>query len=369
MAIKSYIENDKKLFEVYVNGFDARGNRIQKRKRAIESMRKAETVEFEFKYELAKLKEDTVTFTWSEWHQRCVDRMRLEFLPSTVMGYEGQLKRWIHPHWANQEIHTITKSDVYDVIFNKCQNLPSQYTRRNILKMSKRIFQMAVEEGILDRNPAIGVTVRVSEVIQKVFTTTEAEIFLREAKTLNHRFYPVWALALMTGMRSGEMFALKWTDIDFDSKTISVSKQWTSKNGLCPTKSRKSRIVPICEDLLQFLKELKLKRKLEDEFILPRLSEWQHGEQARVTREFCATVGITPIKFHDLRATFITNLLARGESLARVMSIVGHSELKTTNCYLRKAGVEVQGATEKLGYKLPKENHANVFSIVGRSKM
>ncbi|MGZ3662635.1 MAG: tyrosine-type recombinase/integrase, partial [Bdellovibrionota bacterium] len=71
------------------------------------------------------------------------------------------------------------------------------------------------------------------------------------------------------------------------------------------------------------------------------------------TKRFCSALGITAVKFHDLRATFITNLLARGESLARVMAIVGHRELKTTNGYLRKAGVEVLGATERLGYKRP----------------
>jgi integrase len=83
-----------------------------------------------------------------------------------------------------------------------------------------------------------------------------------------------------------------------------------------------------------------------------------------VTREFCVGLGITSVKFHDLRATFITSLLARGESLARVMSIVGHSELKTTNGYLRKAGVDVQGGTNKLGYKLPQESGAQVLTLV-----
>ena len=90
----------------------------------------------------------------------------------------------------------------------------------------------------------------------------------------------------------------------------------------------------------------------------------QSTEQARITREFYAAAGITPVKFHDLRATFITSLLARGESLARVMSIVGHSQIKTTNGYLRKAGVDVQGATEKLGYELPDEVvGGKVFSL------
>lgn len=93
----------------------------------------------------------------------------------------------------------------------------------------------------------------------------------------------------------------------------------------------------------------------ESAFVVPRLQEWANGEQARITKEFCQSLGIIPVKFHDLRATFITNLLARGESLARVMAIVGHRQIKTTNGYLRKAGVDVQGATDKLGYDLPDE--------------
>lgn len=125
----------------------------------------------------------------------------------------------------------------------------------------------------------------------------------------------------------------------------------------------RSRIVPISDDLVTFLKELKLQRGSE-ESVLPRFTDWENGEQARITRDFCESVGITIVKFHDLRATFITNLLARGEPLARVMSVVGHNQLKTTNGYLRKAGVEVQGTTERLGYKLPQIMDAKILSIV-----
>ena len=76
------------------------------------------------------------------------------------------------------------------------------------------------------------------------------------------------------------------------------------------------------DDLLNFLREWKLQSG-GGEFILPHFIEWQNGEQASVLREFCESIGITSVKFHDLRATFITNLLARGESLARVMAMVG----------------------------------------------
>jgi integrase len=163
-------------------------------------------------------------------------------------------------------------------------------------------------------------------------------------------------------MRSGELMALSWSDVDLEARTLSVSKQWTSKAGFAPTKTLRSRVVPIAEDLVQFLRELKIKRGCE-EFVLPHLREWDHGTQALVTREFCESIGVTPVKFHDLRATFITNLLSRGVPLAQVMAVVGHNQLKTTNSYLRKAGVEVKGVTENLGYKLPKEQKvANVLS-------
>ena len=58
------------------------------------------------------------------------------------------------------------------------------------------------------------------------------------------------------------------------------------------------------------------------------------------------------IKFHDLRATFITNMLAKGVALNVVMSIVGHRRIATTDIYNRLAGVGVKGSTNKLSYGL-----------------
>ena len=63
-------------------------------------------------------------------------------------------------------------------------------TRKFVLKIIKRIFQFAVEHGVLDRNVAIGLQVKVPEPEKKVLTNAEVELFLREAQILNHRFYP-----------------------------------------------------------------------------------------------------------------------------------------------------------------------------------
>lgn len=233
--------------------------------------------------------------------------------------------------------------------------MKAEWSRRNLIKMVKRLFQMALEEGIIDKNPALGIMIRIPESIMQVLTPHEVQILLTEAKITNHRFYPIWVLAVMTGMRSGELIALRWTDIDLESRRIFVSKQWTKKNGLCATKTKTNRIVPISDELYQFLIELKLARGNE-ETVLPNLVEWRNAEQAKVLKEFCIASRITPIRFHDLRATFITNLLSKGESLARVMAMVGHAELKTTNGYLRKAGVDLAGGTDKLSFKIPQLN-------------
>lgn len=367
MAIKTYLKNGKTLYEVYVNGFNSRGDRWQRRRNGIETKRKAEVIEFELMRELAKVREEAVPYRWSEWLEHCLKHMKMSLSASTVMGYETTLNKWVTPLWSQTEIRHITKMQIYDVIYNEVDAQLSAHTRKTVLKMVRRIFQMAVEEGGIDRNPCVGIQVKVGEVEQKVLTNSEVEIFLREAQMTNHRFFPIWFVALTTGMRSGELLALSWKDIDFDADIISVSKQWSSKSGFRSTKTQRSRVVPLSEDLKLYLKELRLQSSPESEFVLPHLPEWLNGEQARITREFCESLKITPVKFHDLRATFITNLLARGVPLARVMAIVGHSQLKTTNGYLRKAGVDVKGATEFLGYKLPKLNYAaNVVNLSDR---
>jgi integrase len=363
MSISAYLENGRKVYQVYVNGFDSGGRRVQKRRIGIETLKKAEEIEFELKRKLAQLKEQAVPYRWEEWLQVCLQRMKGSSQPSTVINYDKSLNKWITPLWQGRDIHTIKREDVYRAVFEVVDPRLKPNSRKCILKFVKRLFQMALEEGLVERNPCLGIRISVPEVEQKVLTAAEANILLQEAKKHQHEFYDVWAMALMTGMRSGELYALKWTDLNFEARIISLSRQWTSKNGYGPTKTRESRVVPISDSLLQFLKELKL-RSGESEFVLRHLGDWTRGEQAKVIKGFCEAIGITPVKFHDLRATFITNLLAQGESLARVMSIVGHSELKTTNGYLRRAGVDVKGGTDKLGYAIPSGAAGQVIKLI-----
>ena len=367
--IRPYIKDGKKLYFVAVYQKDRKGKQLSRKQSTVVSERKAKELEFQFKNELRQRAGESFKWTWGAWLKECLKRMQLSLKRSTVMDFEGTLKKWVPESLDTKLLEQITAQDIYDILFSGDGKNLTAHNKVRVLRKMKRIFQMGVEEGILTKNPTLQIKLKAPKTQQKVLTMEEAGRLLHEAFTNRHRFYEVWALALKTGMRSGEMFALRWGDIDFERGFISINKQWTNKDGLTLPKNRESRLVPMNEDLTEFLESLKaknqsnaqeiwvsqLKKKVKySDFVLPRLKEWENGDQAMVLRDFCKTIGVTSIRFHDLRATFITNLLAQGAPLVQVMSIVGHRRMATTDVYLRMAGVQVADTTQKLGYRLPK---------------
>lgn len=363
MSIKCYQKDGQKLFLVEIKSRDLEGKQIYRSRQGITSERKAQDIEFELKKEVETLANQKPILSWNKWLDTFLDAMKLRFRPSTHYTYDKCLKRYASPVFGDQELSLITKADVYKLIFEQLPKDSTPHTRKSTLKLIKRVFEHGVNEGVINSNPCAGLFVKVSPLEQKVLNGTEAQRLLHEAKLAKHPFYPVWVFSLETGMRSGEMFCLLWSDIDLESRLIHVNKSWSSKNGIKSTKSGKSRVIPISDDLLEFLNQLKLKSDPDEPHVLPRLVEWKRGGQAKVLRGFCKSLGITPIRFHDLRATFITSLLAQGVSLARVMAVVGHNQIDTTNVYLRKAGVDLKGVTNELSYSIPNYEEAQVYKL------
>lgn len=382
--IKSYKLNNKTFYQIQLSLTDQFGKRHQPKYRKtpngdrINSKHMAKKLELEYfsKYK-AKLDGDLSQFLFSEWHEKYLQLISKEFKRSTIMQYNGDLKKWLTRDLCNKELGKIKSDDLHNFIFvDMPQKGASPNTQKRILKSLRRIFEKALEDGYITRNPASGLKVKVPPPKKKVLNTNEATLLLDKAKEYNHFFYYHWAFALLTGMRNGEIYALRWCDIDLVAMTINVSASWSNKDGYHSTKSNKNRIVPISGDLKVLLLELKnigpFKENLTglngnnqvfENLVLPRSSEWKHGEQSKITRKFCELNSITQVKFHDLRATFITNLLSQGVSLPKVMSIVGHSRTSTTDEYLRLAGVNVFGATDSLGYSLPKYDSLNIISL------
>lgn len=361
MAIKKVLENGKPKYEVIVKVRDKSGRQKMRRKRWFFNERDAKKAELDILMELQGTKNRV---TWKYWISHVMEKYRVEYRNSTYLNYKHMMNKWFDPIFNDMFLEEIRPSDVHKIIF-ETSAATSSYTKKTLLKIVKRIFNLAIEEGVLTRNPAAGIKVRVAEANQAVLNRNEIDVLLREAKKNDHRFFPHWTLALLTGMRSGELYSLRWTDVDLVTGRINISKAWTKRNGEGPTKTAKNRVYPISSECRKFLEELKLKYSASSEFVLPRLWEWDQGQQAQVLRGFCEEIGITPVKFHDLRATFITQMLNNGVPLSKVMAIVGHSSLKTTQGYLRLSGKDVEGATDSLNIQVPQieENLDNVVSL------
>ena len=107
--------------------------------------------------------------------------MKVSLRPSTIENYDKQLKKWVSPRWGALDLKQITKAQVHRLVFEELDQDLSLNTKRTILKMVRRVFQMALEEGLVDRNPCTGVQVRVPDAEASVLTNAEAEVFLRSA--------------------------------------------------------------------------------------------------------------------------------------------------------------------------------------------
>ena len=258
------------------------------------------------------------------------------------------LRASIFKDWSERLVDTITTQEIRELITNKVGQCSPAH-QKNVLKYIRGAFKYALEVGHIQGNPTPEMKFRVGHKIKKVLTEAQGVLFLNRAKAYNIQWYPHWCLALYTGMRNGELYALTWDKVSFEEGRILVNTAWNNKDGFKDTKSGDDRVIQIAPKLLGLLKELRLKNP-ESPFVLPRISKWDKGEQARELRMFLCGLGLPAIRFHDLRATWATLLLSKGVEPIKVMIMGGWKDLKTLQIYVRKAGVEMKGATDCLDF-------------------
>lgn len=116
------------------------------------------------------------------------------------------------------------------------------------------VFRHAVEKGILTRDPTPSLKFRVGDKIKRVLTEEQARILLTKARAHSWEWYPHYVLALYTGMRNGELYALTWDKVNLDERQILIDCSWNNKDGFKSTKSGDGRAIEIAPDLLVFLK-------------------------------------------------------------------------------------------------------------------
>lgn len=361
MAITSYQQNGKTLWKIYLNFRSSSNPKIRVQKRIFDIKTEAAAVSEEKKLiklmteELMRkegygLPWETIIERWEIAMKSAVAQMR--YSPQTIMDHMALLRKWTES-WLKRPASEINRGDVRKVLNELILGGTTCSFQARVKNTINVVYTWGIEESLIkkvDRSPTYGVQVTkiIDEKPPEILNIDQIRSFLATAKRLEHPWFPIWAMALLTGMRNGELYALLWSDVDLKGRRITVSKSFNKR--LRITKSTKAgywRSVPISDELHTLLAELKLSSGSR-EYVLPRDGNWQKGLQAMVTRGFCNGIGLPSIKFHTLRACFATQLLKHNIAPARVMKICGWKDFKTMMRYIRLAGIEEAGATDCL---------------------
>ena len=164
--------------------------------------------------------------------------------------------------------------------------------------------------------------------------------FLEAATAESEDAFGMYATAIYTGMRAGELAGLQWSDVNFGRRLILVARSYTG-----PTKGGEIRYVPVLDPLMPILMQLKSCAKTE--YVFPNTHGKMHQASARIFQErFHAVLERAGfpnraatgsrhryIVFHDLRHTFASHWAMRGGDMFKLQKILGHKDIKMTLRY------------------------------------
>lgn len=142
--------------------------------------------------------------------------------------------------------------------------------------------------------------------------------------------------AAFTGLRRGELIALRWRDVDFQRSAVRVAGSYANGKLTTP-KSGQGRVVPMVAEVAAVLDRLSRRDDSigDDELVFPGdVGTYLDGSALR--RRFvaaCARASLRPIRFHDLRHTFGTLAVRGAESIVELQAWLGHAEVRTTMRY------------------------------------
>ena len=200
----------------------------------------------------------------------------------------------------------------------------------------------------LDTNPMHGRKVRkppLSRGRVRFLSPEEQERLLRACwDSQNSSLYPLVLLALTTGARRGELFSLRWQDVDLDRGFLRLEH----------TKNTDRRAVPVPQVTLEVLWTCREGRQ-ETDWLFPRQGEkaafpYEHAWQAALLR-----AGLTgTFRFHDLRHTAASYLAMSGASLIEIADILGHKTLAMVRRYSHFTDGHTKGVVERMALQFVK---------------
>jgi integrase len=256
--------------------------------------------------------------------------------PSTLRAYRSSVNGHFNPAFGQRRVDTITDRDL-ERWRNGLEVSPR--TKNKLLTELYGIFKRAQKAYGLQSNPAALVEklkVRASPDIE-VYSPEEVRALARAAA--DDTDGALFLVAAFTGLRRGELVALRWRDVDFAGSTIRVRASF-SAGVLTAPKNGKVRAVPMARDVAAALALLGQRERLtaDDDLVFSgQLGGFMDpdalGKRYHAARE---RAGLRRLRFHDLRHTFGTRMIAKAD-IVRVQEWMGHADIETTRRYLHFA--------------------------------
>lgn len=304
---------------------------------------------------------------------------RVKLKPSSFERYEGIYRNYIKDSELYglklADLKTIQVQRYYNDLYEKGK---SSSVIENLNKLLKTFLNYAVNEGYILKNPCLGNKIIIPGCKDKreneiqIFTDEEIDVLKKHLE--GHKLKCLILLALGTGLRQGELLALRWDDINFDTYEIDINKSiknvklisadGTSKRKIIEqsTKTTSSdRIVPIPSKLIDILEEHQAlqdsqKKKAGPSYVDKNLIfATETGTPIAVKNLFRSykslliKAKIKHKKFHALRHTYATKLFERGVPLKTVQKLLGHKDISiTADTYTHVMPKERVSAADKL---------------------
>jgi integrase len=292
---------------------------------------------------------------WLRWIEH--DRRRKR---STVRDYKLTIDANLIPDLGeDRTLETIQPKHVEayrDVLLARGKLTPRTINKR--LTIIHGVFKRATKVWDLKANPAVGVEKVPERRSGDIEVLRPDEVRQLAAHAETDQDAALYVTAAFTGLRFGELAALRWSDIDWQRSLIHVRRA-LARGAIEEPKSGKVRSVPMVPEVSQALAKLG-QRDLwigDHDFVFTSStgSYIDHSATVRTYKRALRAAGLRPIKFHGLRHSFGT-LAVQAFPLSDVQAWMGHADIATTMRYVHY--VPKHDAAQRLGRLLSDENVA-----------
>ncbi len=276
--------------------------------------------------------------TFAEYASQWASRKRHR--PKSVARRDGILRNHLLPVLGERRLDQIRHSDLQDLVDHWSGDGLSPYSVRNHVNVLRPIFERAVRDDLLVKNPALGLELpKVQKTEPRALTPEECAALL---SAIGPDYSPLVEIMLATGMRWSEVAALDIGDFDRGAKTLRVRESKTDA-GIRTISIDDGDATLISKHLLA------VGRSGADSdsplFVSPAGHRLRYDNfRRRVFNPACSRAGLVDVTPHSLRRTHATMLIAEGHNAKAVQQRMGHASIQTTLTYYAAATEQERAA-------------------------